>query len=140
VASPTEAMLIEWSVDFASPDPHVRTAEIRDANALDRTLDAIVRDASEPLIVELVSPDGSRLGIGLGPSSGVLTFQESADPPYFMSAGDIGLPDEDVAFYLHGHWTEFPGTALVANEHAREAARRFLATGDRPDNVMWEEV
>jgi Immunity protein Imm1 len=133
-------VLIAWSIDFASPDPHVRTAEIRDARALDRTLNAIACDASEPLIVELISPDGSRMGLGLATSSGVLTFQESADPPYFMSAGDIGLPDEDVGFYLHGHWTEFPGTALVANEDAREAARRFLATGDRPANVMWEEV
>jgi cobyrinic acid a,c-diamide synthase len=69
-----------------------------------------------------------------------ISFNQSADPPYFMSADDTGSPDEDVVFYLHGHWTEFPASALVKNEDTREAARRFLATGQRPDNVMWEEA
>lgn len=52
----------------------------------------------------------------------------------------MGSAGADVAFYLHGHWTEFPASAQVANDEAREAARVFLATGARPGNVAWEEV
>jgi immunity protein Imm1 of predicted polymorphic toxin system len=57
-----------------------------------------------------------------------------------MSLGDAAASEEGAVFYLHGHWTEFPATALIPNPAAREAARQFLRTGDRPDTVRWEEV
>jgi hypothetical protein len=80
------------------------------------------------------------LGIGLAAPKSVLSFNGSADPPYLLSTAGMGSAGADVAFYLHGHWTEFPASAQVANDEAREAARVFLATGARPGNVAWEEV
>lgn len=133
-------MVLEWSLDFAVADPTLKAEDIHDVAALDGTLDRIGRAASQPLVVEMVSAGGARLGIGLGAPNSVLVFNGSPDPPYLISAGNLGSRDEDVAFYLHGHWTEFAGDSLISHAAAREAAHRFLASGDRPDNVKWEEV
>lgn len=113
---------------------------VYDVETLDSALDAIATNASKPLIAELVDERGARLGIGLATRNSILSYNASPDPPYFLSAGGIGSADDDVVFYLHGHWTEFPGSALILEHDAREAARRFLAIGARPDNVTWEEV
>lgn len=48
--------------------------------------------------------------------------------------------EDDVGFYYQGHWSEFSEEALVQIEAARVATEQFLATGERPDAVDWEEV
>lgn len=135
---------VEWSVDHDSPEPRLHKAEVLDSNDLDRLLDLLGEQAAatQPFVAELVTSTGARLGIGLGRSASVLAFKESDDPPYFMSVGRPDAPDdEDVGFYFQGHWTEFPASALVPVDRAREAARALLlATGHRPDVVSWEEV
>lgn len=137
---PTDATRIEWSLDVGSPDPQLQTAHVAERDAVDGILDGIADEANEPVIVELISPGGARLGVGQGAEGSVLSFNESPDPPYFVSAGGLGSPNDEVVFYLHGRWSEFPASALVANEDAREAARRFIGTGRRPENVRWQEV
>ena len=140
LAPPGNTTRLEWSLDFGSSDPKLQATQVADRVALDRILDAIAEQASEPLIVELVSPNGARLGVGLGPRGGVLSFNDSSDPPYFVSAGNLGSSTDEVVFYHQGHWTEFPGSALVTIDDARDAARAFIATGKRPENVPWEEI
>lgn len=131
---------IEWSLDIREASPRLESVDLGDEHDLARILDEIEQKAPKPVIAEIVGSDGARLGIGLGAPNSVLAFNPSPDPPYFMSLGAADDPGEDAVFYLQGHWTEFPGTALVPNAAAREAASRFIATGDRPDNVEWEEV
>jgi hypothetical protein len=63
VASPTDAIRVEWSLDYTSPDPPLSTAEAHDPEALVAVLDSIERDASEPVIAELVNRRGARLGL-----------------------------------------------------------------------------
>ena len=133
-------MRVEWSLDIGAPSPRLSSTEIVHDQDLARLLDDIERDAPERVIAEIVAPDGARLGIGLGGTRSVLVFNPSPQPPYFMSRGDTASTDEGPVFYLHGHWTEFPASALVPRAEAREAARRFVQTGDRPDNVSWQEV
>jgi hypothetical protein len=140
LASPISATRIVWSLDVSSPDPQLQTAEVTNGDDLDRTLDAIADQATEPVIIELISSTGERLGVGLGAAGSVLSFTGTSDPPYFISTGNLGPQNDGVVFYLHGHWSEFPASALVTNQDAREAARRFVATGRRPDNVRWEDV
>jgi hypothetical protein len=112
---------------------------------LDDTLNQLTgrTEEGEPLIVELISPGGASLGIGLGRPESVLAFKSSSEPPYFQSVGDNSsqtTSNDVVVFYYQGQWTEFPAGALVPNESAREAIRIFFETGERPENVKWEEV
>jgi hypothetical protein len=96
-------------------------------------------DAHEqPLVVELLSPDGAELTIGLGRDVSIATFKASLDPPYYVSTG--GAEEESLVFYRDGHWSEFSGESAISPEAAQEAALRFLATGDRPSNIEWSEV
>jgi hypothetical protein len=140
VASQTERIRVEWSLDLSEPSPRLESVEVGDEHDLERVLDEIEQKAPEPVVAEIIGSDGARLGIGLGAPNSVLAFNPSPDPPYFLSSGEVREPNEDAVFYLHGHWTEFPGTAVVSNTAAREAASRFIKTGDRPENVGWEEV
>jgi len=143
VAFPTDARA-EWSVDHESTAPGLEQAPVADADELERLLDRLVAEAAatQPFIVELVSSTGARLGVGLGaPAGSVLSFKESDDPPYYVSAGrPESASESDVGFYYQGHWSEFPEEALLPMELARAAAKQFLATGERPKAVDWEEV
>lgn len=142
VAFPTD-LRIEWSVDHSSAEPRLRQSDVGNVRDLDQVLDQLSEAAvaTQPLIAELVNSTGARLGIGLGTSGSVLSFKQSDDPPYFVSVGGSdALDDEDVGFYYQGHWSEFPSSAVVPVERAREAARLFLSTGRRPDAIEWEEV
>lgn len=144
MASPTKPR-VEWSTDHDSPEPRLRQSEVAGPVDLERVLYDLGQEAAatQPFIAELVTSAGARLGIGLGTSKSVLSFKESDDPPYFLSAGQVDVSDDDdddVGFYFQGHWSEFPQSALVPAERAREAARAFFETGERPDVVEWEEV
>lgn len=143
MASPTE-LRAEWSTDHDATEPQLVQATVVDADELERLLDELSAEgvANQPLIAEFVTSTGARLGVGLGASSGtVLSYKESDDPPYYVSAGRAESSGaDDVGFYFQGHWSEFPEEALVPMELAREAAQQFLATGTRPQSVHWEEV
>jgi hypothetical protein len=45
-----------------------------------------------------------------------------------------------VEYDYAGQTSGYPPSALVPKEQAWEAARRFLETGQRPDNLEWEQV
>lgn len=113
-----------------------------DADKLERLLDRLSAEAAatQPFIVEFATSAGARLGIGLGASAGsVLSFKQSDDPPYYMSAGrPESAGDNDVGFYYQGQWSEFPDEALVPVELARKAVEQFLATGERPEAQAYD--
>lgn len=140
---PTEARA-EWSVDHDSPDPQLVQASVTDVAELERLLDQLDAQAAatQPFIAEFVTSNGARLGVGLGASAGsVLSFKRSHDPPYYVSAGrPESAGDDDIGFYYQGHRSEFSEEALVPMKLARLALERFLATGERPEVVDWEEV
>jgi Immunity protein Imm1 len=122
---------VSWADDEKAP---VRTVE-----ELDARLDALDEQAreGEPLIAEIVRPDGAVLTIGLGRDSSVLNYSASLDPPYYTSHSDDSPEDENVVFYYYGHWSEFLPEMAVPKDDAREAARLFFSDGERPNNVGW---
>ncbi len=70
----------------------------------------------------------------------VATFASSpADPPYFVSLGREGSA-EPLVFFRDGHWTEFGAKSAIPVSVAIDAARQFLATGERPTMIEWTEV
>jgi hypothetical protein len=110
---------------------------------LDTLLDRLDEEAaaSKPTIVRVEASNGATLGIGLGRSQSVLSFEASLDPPYFLSAAEEQAGEEPfLVFFYDGHWTEFPRRAAIPIQLAREAVREFARTARRPTVLEWEEV
>jgi hypothetical protein len=127
-----------WTVQWlAEQEPIV----VEDEAALADLLASAERDATmAPLIVELRSPSGAAMTIGLGRDVSIATFAASAsEPPYFVSSGGE-VRDVPLVFFRDGHWSEFDGRAAISVAVAREAAREFLSTGVRPSKIRWSEV
>jgi Immunity protein Imm1 len=105
---------------------------------LDRLREIAAHAGEAPPLVELYQPDGSSLAIGVGAERSVVTFIPSPDEPDWLSRGedDDGAPP---VFYLHGHYSDFSPDAAVPADAAVEAMRRFYATGQRPDNIAWQQ-
>ena len=146
MSAETSDYQLEWVADIASPAPTVKRSPIGSLSELDERLDRLYAEAEagEPFIVELVQPQrGAALGMGLGKTASVLAFKQSELPPYYQSVGDaepLGGPHDLVVFYYQGQWTEFPAKGLVSMESARSAMRTFFQTGERPNNIRWEEI
>jgi hypothetical protein len=117
------------------------TAPVRTVSELDQRLDELDRQAREtqPFVAEIARPDGAVLSIGLGRDTSVLNYSASPDPPYFTSHDHGRSGHGTVVFYFYGHWSEFPADAAVPMTQAREAARRFMQNGQRPDNIHWRQ-
>lgn len=116
--------------------------DIDSVDRLDAELDRIAHESRAgdlPYLVTLTAPSGRSLAIGVGADSSVLSWSdEDAEHPYFTSRG--GSTDtEPVGFSYGGEWTEFPPSAAVPVGVARQAAREFVHTGERPGSVDWHE-
>lgn len=96
-----------------------------------------VRFESRPAIVDLTLADGQTLSVGLGREWSVLSLMPDREPPYYASVGD-NRASGSIWFDYFGSPSEFPMTQAVRGEVAIDAMRRFLATGGRPTNVLWQ--
>ncbi|MCB9764042.1 MAG: hypothetical protein H6739_30000 [Alphaproteobacteria bacterium] len=105
----------------------------------------LVRDLSDtqsdpPVMVEVahIGHPERAFTIGLGRTDTVLTYQESVDPPYFISKG---VSESDVVMYCWGNeWTEYLGRNVVPLEVGFAALREFLVGPARPTSVPWESL
>lgn len=125
------ALKVSWA-----ENEEVRVASASELDACLDGLDSRAR-AGEPFIASLVHPDGPMLSIALGADRSVLNYMASLDPPYFTSHNPDGDHDETLAWYYFGAESEFDGDQAVPMDDAREAARRFMADGQRPENIEW---
>lgn len=99
----------------------------------------IARTAAEaPPLVELLMADGSSLAIGVGREQSVVNYIRSPDEPDYLSKGSEAAQEPPV-FYYHGTYSDFPPDAAVSAEDAYEAMRRFYRSGERPDNIQWQQ-
>jgi hypothetical protein len=136
---PAILLRVGWQLDWREGDD---PADVATAAELEEILGGLAHERHDalPLGAFLTAPDGKWMGIGLAEPS-VLTFQQGADPPYFMSAG-LATPtnDDPLVYSFQGHWTEFPAEAGIPLERALAAAKEFFVAGDRPAGVEWTEV
>jgi Immunity protein Imm1 len=124
---------LSWASDASVPVGSVRELDER----LDE-LDRQAREDDKPLVAGIQQPDGRALSIGLGRDRSVLNYMASLDPPYYTSHDpEVDDNGDWVVFYYYGHWSEYPEDAAVPMDDAREAAHRFLETGERPENIDW---
>ena len=110
--------------------------KVRTPDELDAVLDKASTDAAaagRPSVVYVLTDRGAQapfLGLGVGREFSYLTYGGQHAP------GDLdgGVPP---AWYTSGARSELPAGRAVQVEAARDAAREFLLTGERPTNVEW---
>ncbi len=128
-------LTVEWStVD------NVERSEIEnwaEANAL---IERAASQSGHPFIMEFFSTDsGQSLGLGIGRNSTVVTYQDSLDPPYFISLGDKEAPGTE-CFRYGGEETEYLARNLVSTSRGMDALEQFVINRMRPGNLEWERL
>jgi hypothetical protein len=105
---------------------------------LDAVLDELGQ-ASELILVEVVSPNGSSLAICLGGSETFLNYVPAdRDPPYLSSVGDQDA-EGTIEFQFSGEWSECPRRHVVPIASGRDAVRHFFQTSELSSSILWEE-
>jgi hypothetical protein len=92
------------------------------------------------VLVSFTTPEGVFFEIGLGAPDSCAMFWESADPPYFWSRGQSLPEGPPVTFWYAGQQTEIPASVPIPRSVALAALREFMTTGQRPENLDWDET
>jgi hypothetical protein len=128
-----------WIVEHGNDNdrgPHRTPVEnSNDLDALLDRLDAESRAEGFPAYVRICPPVDRRpvLSLGLGRDEfSFLTYNLD----HVHGDHDGGKP---AAWMINDEWSELPPGFCVDAKTAREAAREFVTTGQRPTNVDWVE-
>jgi len=93
-----------------------------------------------PAMVEFYEPhSGKALSIGVGRTDTVVTFQESLDPPYYISLGHL-RGDGITSFCYGNEETEYMNQNLVPFALGLDALISFVLNRQRPSNIEWERL
>jgi Immunity protein Imm1 len=122
------------------PDQIVTTPAELDA-ALDQLDSEARRDGQRYAFISLDDETGlDMLSIGVGadlvPLSHTDERPDGTKPWDVQSRGDRTASGSSEWGYMNT-WNEVPNRLLVPADSAREAARRWFQTGQRPDNITW---
>ncbi|HTK05722.1 MAG TPA: Imm1 family immunity protein [Ktedonobacteraceae bacterium] len=124
---------LEWDKD--------QRAEASSVEELDRLLDQLTLQATNerPFSVDLVADAVPALSIVVGDVITPVNFYSPTSHP--LVVGCLGRWEEDgdqvFVFDARGSYSEIEKRYTIPIADAREAMRRFLATGQRPDNIVW---
>lgn len=125
---------LEWGRD--------QRADVPTLQALEQTLDQLSLQAEQgrPFSVDVLLDSGDALALVVGGSVSMLNFySRSSRPPVVGCRGPWqGAEGEELfVFDFRGEYSEIERRYTVPSSDAREAARRFYTTGQRPDNITW---
>jgi hypothetical protein len=128
---------VTWGLDEETDDTH--HARVTDADQMDHLLDTIAAtrgDGGAPFAVTIVAdddPDAHRalqLGVGHPDRAFVLCLGDHGGYAY---EPDLPPWSEPITFNYHGEPTEYgPNRTRTTPAVAREAARQYVTTGNRP--------
>jgi hypothetical protein len=111
---------------------------ISDEEDLRRALKQLQR--KDPRLVDLISPTGDCLTIGVGAPLGCVMFTKaSGDPPYLWAVGDSVEQETYIEFDAGGTPTPVPLYRCLPFERVVEIAVYYLLNGILPENVEWDE-
>lgn len=103
-------------------------------------VDRILSADGPPALLELVQDDtGRALGVGLGRDKTVITYQDSLDPPYFVSLGNRNATTS-VWYWYGDEETEYAPWNVVDSEVILPTLEAFVTTAGRPETVDWEQL
>jgi len=128
-------LVVEWTTFDDAERSEIKTWE--DANVL---LERAASQSVPPFIIEFFSPDsGQSLGLGIGRKVTVVTYQDSLDPPYFISLGNKEAIGTE--WFCYGkEQTEYLARNLVAMNEGLEALKQFVINRMQPGNLAWERL
>lgn len=127
------SVYLEW-------DEH-QCAEVSSVEELDRLLDQLTLQArnEQPFSVDLVADAGTALSIVVGDVIAPVNFYSPTGHPLVVGCSYPWEEDGDqlFVFFARGSYSETEKRYTIPIADAREAMRRFLVTGQRPDNITW---
>ena len=114
--------------------------EVTDEAEAEAVLDYLDGGHHGPVLVEVfdTSGHGPLLTVAAGGQRSAAAYQETLDPPYYISAGG-GAPAGE-SFSYGGQESEFPPDSLIDKRVVRTILREFMATRTRPTAVTWQET
>ena len=117
-----------------------REIEIDGYDELLKLLDGIGPKSDQSTMLEVYDRDTRRsLAIGLGKDRTVVTYQDSLDPPYFISLGNA--EEEGVEVFVYGgESTEYLKANLVSLARGFGALSEFFQSDTRPEACQWEKL
>jgi hypothetical protein len=125
-------MKFVWTTSSESHEGQV--SSFRDA------MDVLVQAAKSPTMVEFFDSDtGMAIALGVGAGLVVVTFQETNDPPYYISLGESNA-GEVLEFVYGNEPTEYLARNAVLPAAAEVALEWFFTNGTRPPNLAWERL
>ena len=121
-----------WTTPCESHEGH--------ASSISEALAILSQASGSPTMVEFFDPaSGLAIALGVGTAASVVTFQESNDPPYYISLGDHSA--SGVLEFVYGNEpTEYLARNAVSNEAARGALDWFFKNGSRSTLFPWESL
>jgi hypothetical protein len=103
-------------------------------------LTKIAYNADEPTMIEFSETEtGRSLAVGFGRKHTVVTYQESLDPPYYISLGDLNCKGV-TSFWYAGEETEYLLQNAIPAEQGQQALAFFVINRTRPTNINWEKL
>ena len=95
-----------------------------------------------PFMFELIGENGHSLTVGYSDSVGAVQHAASdGQPPYMMAVNEEAADDEAfVEFLAGGTPTPIPGRFCLPIDRVLAIAQEFIATGERPVAVTWDEI
>lgn len=102
-------------------------------------IDRVARNSAIPTMVEFFNDRGTSFAIGIGRAKTVVTFQESQNPPYFISLGNANAVGTE--WFCYGQEeSEYLASNLVDPNEGRLALVEFIKKGVKPEVISWEKL
>ncbi len=131
----SKAFRIQWADGKRNEDWLV--TEIQE---IERIVSQLAKQHDAPMLLFMWEDGTAReLSVGLGRERTRFTYQDSRDPPHYVSAGDPNAEGEE-SFWVGDEPTSFAATELVANELIIPTIRCFVEQPGRPPTVDWAQV
>lgn len=105
-----------------------------------RLLNKLSKSLLVPAIVEFWDDSTKRsIGIGVGREKTVLTYQDSLEPPYFISSG-VAKSSDTIWFCYGQEESEYMESNEVPLTDGWNAVKSFFEKSGRPANLSWEAL
>jgi len=115
--------------------------EIHSPEELDQVINQLIEQGQKkmPLSVQLVANEESALLITVGSQESHVEFYSITEP--VLVVGCKGPWDDNslVAFTHGGEYSEIERRYCVPFASAREALNQYFLTGQRPNNIQWND-
>jgi RHS repeat-associated protein len=131
----SEQYIMSWT-DWERTEERVAN----DLEAIQQLIRSLSNECNPPMLLLIWEKGAQReLSVGLGRPQTVFGYQESVDPPYFISIGDRNAEGEEW-FCCGNERSYFLMSNLVSNNLIMPTVQAFVEESCRPRTVAWERL